>query len=138
MLAPLEDRSILERETDATDELADLRRALRESRIRLRRGAWQSARQICTLNAEIKRLQNERDDCRQRLDQLASGVAIVELGQALMRLSANNERLSAAARRVWQLEKNLAAAHAECARIAEERDQLLRTLGKSAKEPSES
>jgi uncharacterized coiled-coil DUF342 family protein len=126
VLAPLEDRSILERD-DAAGELADLRRALRESRIRLRRGAWQSARQICALNAEIRRLRNERDDCRQRLEQLASGVAIVELGQALMRLSANNERLSAAARRVWQLEKNLEAAHAECARIAGERDSLLRT-----------
>jgi cell division protein FtsB len=125
VLAPLEDRSILERE-DSASELADLRRALRENRRRLRRSAWQSTRQICALNAEIRRLQRERDDCRERLEQLASGVAIVELGQALMRLSANNDRLSAAARRVWQLEKNLAAAHAECARIAGERDSLQR------------
>ena len=109
-------------------EISALRHALRESRTRLRRSAWQSTRQICRLHAEIKRLESVCAELRRRIERHASGVAIVDLGQALMRLAENNERLKGSAHRVWQLERNLEAAHAECSRLAEERDALAAAL----------
>lgn len=131
MLAPLEDRRCLEREVAAdspAEEIEDLRRALRESRRRLRRGAWESTRQIMLLNGEIARLQARCEDYRNQVVRHESGVAIVELGRELMRLVENNERLKGTAHRMWTLEKKLAAAHAECRRLAQERDELADAL----------
>lgn len=134
MLAPLKDRSVISSASEPTaperppceiqTEIEDLRLALRESRQRLRQGAWQSTRQITRLNAEVSRLQQLCHRYEQQLEDYASGVAIVELGQSLMRLSENNERLKQAAHRVWLLEKNLDAAHDACQQLAVERDTL--------------
>lgn len=136
MLAPLEDRSRLEQEPTQTpegerpgEEIEDLRNALRDSRLRLRRGAWQSTRQIMRLNGEVTRLQAHCESLQSQVARYESGVAVIELGRELMRLSENNERLKGAAHRVWTLEKNLAAAHEECRRLADERDALARAAG---------
>ena len=138
MLAPLKDRSIIEGPAEPTSsttpqcgtksEIEDLRRALRESRDRLRRGAWESTKQISHLNAEVTRLQAICSNYEVQLECYASGVAIVELGQALMRLTDNNERLLNSAHRVWLLEKNIDAAHSECQKLATERDTLAQQL----------
>lgn len=50
---------------------------------------------------------------------------MVELGSKLMRLAREND---AATRRVWTLERTIEAAHAESARLAQERDTLAREL----------
>lgn len=138
MLAPLKDRSILEveraletaecPEAAAKSELDDLRRALRESRQRLRRGAWESTRQVSQLNAEISRLQILCNTYQSQLKRYETGVAMIELGQALMQLAEKNENLHESAQRAWLLEKTLAASHAECQRLAHERDRLEQAL----------
>lgn len=112
----------------AIEEIQDLRRALRESRTRLRRGAWESTRQIAGLNAEVSRLQKLCANYQHRLEGCESGAAIVELGRELVRLSDNNDRLKGVARRVLALEKSVEAAHAECLRLSIERDTLDREL----------
>lgn len=106
----------------AAAEIADLRRALRESRARLRQGAVEGARRICVLNAEIVRLEARNEVDRRRLERYESGVAIVELGRQLMRLSENNARLAEAAGRVWALERRVAELEGESRRQAAERD----------------
>lgn len=138
MLAPLKDRSVIEGAEepstptmplcDVQREMEDLRHALRDSRQRLRRGAWQSTRQISLLNAEVIRLQALCTTYEQQLERYSSGVAIIELGQALMRQTNNNERLKSGAHQAWLLEKTLAAAHGECQRLAAERDILAQEL----------
>ena len=57
---------------------------------------------------------------------------MVELGQRLLRLQARNDELAEAARRLWTLDKALAGAHAECARLARERDALYRKYADAA------
>lgn len=141
MLAPLKDRSILEAEgcVSATDvsphalkrENEDLRRALRDSRQRLRQGAWESTRQISRLSAEVSQLQTLCTRYESRMDRYASSVAVIELGQALMRISEENERLRESAHRAWLLEKTLVTAHGEYQTLAAERDALAVQLHQS-------
>lgn len=138
MLAPLKDRTILEIEDrlaveeisaqTAGLEIEDLRRALRESRQRLRRGAWESTRQISQLNAEVSRLQILCNTYQSRLKRYQTGVAMIELGQALMRLAEKNEHLHESAQRACLLEKTLAASQEECRKLAQERDRLEEAL----------
>jgi len=134
MLAPLKDRSIIEREsrsphsheqTTVADLHTDnrwLRTALRQARQNQRRSATEAARRIVALTNDINRLEEQNAALRHRLEEFASGQAIVSLGQQLMALSEANDQLIAAAQRVWYLDKTLCAAHHECERLARERD----------------
>ena len=139
MLAPLKDRSILERDAgdplapaavDARQvarleaEIAALRQALRQSRQSQRRSATLAARQIIAQTNEISRLQEISARQRQRLANLESGQAMIELGRQLIELSEANEQLAGTAQRVWFLEKTISAAHAEYERLSRERDAL--------------
>lgn len=142
MLAPLKERAVHENDAGAgavparqgqssrppAEEIEDLRRALRDSRSRLRRGAWESTRQIAALNSELSRQQTLGATYRRQLAQYESGAAIIELGRRLMRLSDANQQLKSVAHRVWTLEKTVAAAHAEYQRVVAERDALARQL----------
>ena len=131
MLAPLKNRSLIEREPPLSPEervaqlesanLA-LRNALRQSRQAQKRSATLAARKIVAQNNEISRLETLHRATRERVETLESGQTIVELGRRLMALSEANEQLADAARRVWMLDKTLCAAHEECARLARERD----------------
>jgi len=106
MLAPLKDRSILEgcgtpepvmpaeMVAELVEEMQDLRRALRESRASLRLNAWKSARQTALLHAEISRLKALCSCYEGRLEQYESGVAVIALGQALMRLAGERDSLA--------------------------------------------
>lgn len=144
MLAPLKNRDILERDpadpqsdlaAPATPEnrqvarmaaeIAALREALRQTRRTQRRNATATARQIVGQLNEINRLQTQNAALRQRLADLESGRAIIDLGRRLLQLSESNEQLSTTAQRVWFLEKTIAAAHAEYQRLSDERDALL-------------
>ncbi|WP_374326783.1 hypothetical protein [Azonexus sp.] len=136
MLAPLENRAILERETrpDNTQgnpllaENLALRHALRQARSSRKRLLTLHATRLAEQDERLKALENERDALRQRLGQFESGQAIVELGQQLMAARAAEQQLMAAIQRVWQLDKTLCAAHRECERLANERDRLARRL----------
>lgn len=149
MLAPLKDRSILHHDhenngepalssrRELEEEIVDLRRALRESRQRLRRGAWRSARQMALLHGEINRLQALYREQNERLERYLSGVAIIELGQALMRQTENNERLKGAARRVGFLEQSLESTEEQCRRLTAERNQLAARIAAQATDTSQ-
>jgi len=125
MLAPLEDRRVL-----ATDdrEIDDLRKALRASRLRLRRSALQSTRQIAALNAELTRLQQICERQAHQIARYAAGAVIVDLGRRLMTLSEANERLREDARRAVMLERVLGLTDAERRRLSHERDALAAEL----------
>ena len=60
--------------------------------------------------------------------ELESGQAMTEMAQRLMAMSEAKERMAEAARHAWMLDRTLCAAHAECARLAEERDRALQRL----------
>ncbi|KAB2921168.1 MAG: hypothetical protein F9K30_15060 [Dechloromonas sp.] len=139
MLAPLKDRSVIERDDGqdggATAPLSELqaenialRLALRQARRNQRRNATLSARQTVALNNEISRLQLLNQRLQQQCDEYASGLAITTLAQRLLELEANNEQLLAAAQQVWYLDKSLCAAHHECERLARERDAAISCL----------
>jgi hypothetical protein len=144
MLAPLKERSVQECDGGApsalqadeataelrspVEEMQDLRRALRESRTRLRRSALASTRQIAALNNEVGRLSELCADYRRQLARFESGVAIVELGCKLMQLSAEKDVLDDAVHRVWTLERTIEAAHVEYVRLSQERDALAQDL----------
>ncbi|WP_028994743.1 hypothetical protein [Azonexus hydrophilus] len=129
MLAPLENRAILEKEPAEPQsalerENAALRRALQKAR--------SSQKRMITLNAarsieqanRIAVLETQSSNLRARIAQLESGQAIIELGRQLMELREANEQLIVAAQRVWHLDKTICAAHRECERLARERDDL--------------
>lgn len=137
MLAPLKDRSLIEREPaiSADQHIAQLEAAnailtsaLRQSRQAQRRSATLAARKIVSQANEINRLETLHQTARRRIEALESGQAIIELGRRLMALSEANEQLIDAARRVWTLDKTLCAAREECARMARERDLAVRRL----------
>ncbi len=142
MLAPLKDRSLIEREAllDADEHIARLESAnralasaLRQSRQTLRRSATLATRKIVALTNEISRLQSLLDASRERVAAFESGQAIVELGQRLMALGAANEQLAEAGHRVWLLDKTVCAAHEECVRLAREHDRAIQRLETSAR-----
>ncbi|PKO36340.1 MAG: hypothetical protein CVU33_18930 [Betaproteobacteria bacterium HGW-Betaproteobacteria-6] len=148
MLAPLENRTLLERDDgdpqadlsplpgDKADrcaaalesEIAALRSALRQARRTQRRSATISARKSIAQLNEINALKAVVAAQRQPLADFESGQVMIELGRQLQQLSASNNDLHRAAQRVWQLEKTIRAAHAECARLADERDNLAQHL----------
>jgi cell division protein FtsB len=145
MLAPLKNRALLERDdgdpqadlsplpNDNTgrrvaaleSEITALRSALRQSRQTQRRSATISTRKIIAQLNEIDGLKAVVAAQRQRLADFESGQVMIELGHQLQQLSASNNDLSSAAQRVWHLEKTIRAAHAECERLAVERDALV-------------
>ncbi len=144
MLAPLKNRSILERAPDGEDEnlppvtpcadashLADLeaenaalKSALRQARQTQRRSATINAQKSVAQANEILRLEEICSQLQQRLQRFESGQVVIELGQKLMELQDANEQLISAAQRVWYLDKTICEAHRECERLARERDQL--------------
>lgn len=144
MLAPLENRALLERDdgdpqadlsplpddrdsrrlANLESDIAALRSALRQSRQAQRRSATISTKKIIAQLNEIAGLKNIVAAQRQRLADFESGQAMIELGRQIQQLSAANSNLSDAAQRVWLLEKTIRAAHAECERLAGERDAL--------------
>jgi hypothetical protein len=139
MLAPLKDRSVIERDdgqdrsdtppsADLQAENTALRLALRQARRSQRRSATLSAAQLVALNNEVSRLQQLNLSLQQRCEEYASGQAIVSLGQRLMALEESNAQLLAAAQQVWYLDKSLCAAHHECERLARERDAAISCL----------
>ena len=141
MLAPLENRSLIEREpalsleervTQLEAANLALRDALRESRQAQKRSATQAARKIVAQTNEISRLQSLLHASRERAAALESGQAIVELGRRLILLSEANAELAAAARRVCRLDKTLCTAHAECLRLSSARDQAIHFLAANA------
>lgn len=124
MLAPLDKRF----NPLAEQEIRDLRRALRASRLRLRRGALESARRLHTANAELSAL---RDLCQRQARQIerhASGQVVVDLGRKLLSLSEANTRLIDDSRRLVVLERVLALSDAERKRLSVERDEMAREL----------
>lgn len=145
MLAPLKNRALLERDdgdpqadlspppSDQTgqrvaaqeSEIAALRSALRQSRQTQRRSATISTKKIIAQLNEINGLKAVVAAQRQRLADFESGQVMIELGHQLQQLSASNDDLSSTAQRVWHLEKTIRAAHAECQRLAGERDALV-------------
>lgn len=142
MLAPLKDRSLIEREPSPSPEerVAELesanlalRTALRQSRQAHKRSATLAACKIVTQSNEISRLQSLLHASRERVAALESGRVIVELGQRLMALSEANAELVDAARRVCLLDRTLCAAHEECARLASARDQAIHCLEANAR-----
>lgn len=144
MLAPLKDRSLIEREplTTADERIAHLEAAnaaltsaFRQSRQAQKRSATLAARKIVAQANEISRLEALYQMARHRIDALESGQAIVELGRRLMALNEANEQLIDAAHRVWTLDKTLCAARDECARMAQERDLAIRRLNKAGGNP---
>lgn len=132
MLAPLENRAILEcepaiEETHDNRLLAEniaLRHALRLARSSRKRLLTLHAARLAEQAEQLDALESERNALRQRLEQLESGQAIIELGRQLIEAREANQQLMAAAQRVWHLDKTLCAAHRECERLACERDQL--------------
>jgi uncharacterized small protein (DUF1192 family) len=144
MLAPLKNRALLERDNadpqadlapvsndDADQRVAQLESeidalsaALRQSRQTQRRSATISARKSVAQQNEINHLNAIVAAQRQRLADFESGQVMIELGRQLQQLSTSHDDLTSAAQRVWQLEKTIRAAHAECERLAGERDAL--------------
>ena len=144
MLAPLKNRQRLERdsadpqadlslpaEEDSVSriarleaEVAALSGALRQSRQAQLRNATESASKIIAQLNEINRLNELVATQRQRLNDMDSGRAVIELGQHLQQAHAASGDGEEAERRVWFLDKTIRAAHAECERLARERDAL--------------
>lgn len=142
MLAPLKDRSQIEREPDITpdERIAGLEAAntaltsaLRQSRQAQKRSATLAAREIVAQANEISRFEALQRTARQRVEALESGHAIVELGRRLMALIEANEQLIHAAQRMWTLDRTLCAAHEECAHLARERDLAINRLNSNAR-----
>lgn len=147
MLAPLKDRSILQQatadDTPSWEDLAErlaaledenkaLKSALRATRQQLRRNATEHTRTMVAQSNEISRLQLVVEQHQSAVDHLASGQAMIEMGQRLVALSDANEHLVEAAQRVWHLDKTICQAHRECERLARERDSLAERLYRGA------
>lgn len=80
---------------------------------------------ICRINGlseELWRLRALCDEQRRQLAAYASGEVIIGLGRRLMALSAANDGLRDAIERERELRASLAAAQAECRRLAAGRD----------------
>ena len=113
---------------EIVEEFRALRHALRESRERLHRSALESARRICALTSEVDRLEKLNAACRQRLDVPDGGGPVAEMSRRLARYREENEALRKEACRAGMLDKALRDAHAECMRMAVERDRLAEEL----------
>ncbi|WP_306606676.1 hypothetical protein [Azonexus sp.] len=134
MLAPLENRALLEREPEENSpqeriselegENIALRQALRQARASQKRMATLNSNRSIEQTNRISTLETCCENYRARIAELESGQPIIELGRQLMEARDANERLIAAAQRVWHLDKTICAAHRECERLARERDNL--------------
>ena len=113
---------------EIVEEFRALRHALRESRERLHRSALESARRICALTSEVDRLEKLNAACRQRLDLPEGAGPVAEMSRRLARYREENEVLRKEACRAGMLDKALRDAHAECSRMAAERDRLAEEL----------
>ncbi|OHC63859.1 MAG: hypothetical protein A2045_03145 [Rhodocyclales bacterium GWA2_65_20] len=85
------------------------------------------ARRVEDLETKLARLakaEQETSGLRARLIRYEEGSVVVEMGHRLAELERANQRLLAESRRVWELEKTLAATRTEATRFAAERDQL--------------
>lgn len=130
MLAPLEDRSVLEREEDEAEALRRELDALRRGREFDRRIGQQ---RIAALSGELDRLRARCDEQERQIATYASGEAVVGLGRRLMELSAANEGLRETAVRAVALQLLLAATRDEVLRIAAERDALIEAFDRARK-----
>lgn len=134
MLAPLKDRSVLERDdevgapTELAAENAMLRQALKQGRKAQKRAATLAAARIAGLERDQCSLAEANRQLQARLAQLESGQAVTALGQQLLALRTQNEELTDGLRQMWALDRNLCAAHRECERLARERDSALACL----------
>ena len=133
MLAPLENRNILtvrgcDEVCAVEKEMRELRRALRASRLRLRRSALQGARQVIALQVELAHLQAKCERQEVQIARYASGSVVVDLGRKLMALSDANARLIDDSRRAVMLERVLGVSDAELRRVSRERDALAEQL----------
>lgn len=146
MLAPLKDRSILEREMPAeaahldqlqTDNL-NLKSALRQARRMQKRQATLHASASVAQANEINRLQTLLAMAQERIVHLESGQSMIEMGARLVALSEANAQLVEAAQRVWTLDRTLCASRGECLRLANERDEALSRLDRQATTHNES
>ena len=113
---------------EAGEELQVLRLALRDTRERLYRSALESTRRICALTSEVTRLENMNSAYRCRLESMVSDDPVIDLARRLLACREENESLRHKAGRAGMLEKALRDAHAECARMALERDRLSHDL----------
>ncbi len=121
MLAPLENRNAIERADRDAEALRSALAALRSERDFDR---CASVQRIAVLTDEVARLRGVCEAQRRQLDAYASGEAVISLGRRLMALSAANDGLRAAAEQARTLQAQLAAAHDDCRRLADERDAL--------------
>lgn len=129
MLAPLENRSVRQREEGEAEEIHGSLVALRRERdFDLRT----SVRRIAALSDEVARLRALCEEQRQQIVAYASGEAIVSLGRRLMALSAANDGLREAAERARTLQALLDATRDEYRRLAAERDTLAAALAAAA------
>lgn len=119
----IDDASGLPREA-LGEELLALRRALRDSRERLYRGALESTRRICALTGEVTRLEQLNAAYRKRLESMASDEPLIDMARRLVQCREENEMLRKALGRAGVVEKALRDAQTECTRMARERDGL--------------
>jgi chromosome segregation ATPase len=132
-----ESRGVLRRMLSETvaeaGELEALRSALRECRQRLHRGALESTRRIVALNSSVASLETLTQSQQSQIRTLEADLSLLgeQRRQLLCRKDAGEQYSEAAhqqaqrdAHCVWTLKKNLADAHAEYGKLAEERDRL--------------
>lgn len=135
MLAPLKDRSILERdnadqpnESELLAENAVLKLRLRQVRQFQKRTATANTCRMSSASRKFSLVRATIRHRQQRIDELESGQVITGLGRRLMALQQENDELIDAVQRLWFLDRTLGAAHQECERLARERDNALARL----------
>ena len=131
VLAPLEDRAILEREGD-DDEVAALRTALRESCAALKRSAAQATNQLVKQANEINYLREINARLKQQLATIESGHAIIKLGCTLLALDGEDHSPCTAYQRLICIEETIRATQGEYLRMASERTSLLHQMKNDA------
>ena len=133
MLAPLKNRNLLEREpedsseqriNDLESENAVLQQALRVARSSQKRMALRNSNHSIEQTNRISALETFCKNYRNRISELESGQAIIELGRQLMEAKETHQKLLTTAQRVWHLDENISLAHRQCERLARERDSL--------------
>lgn len=105
-----------------------LKQAMEKERIDHRHQAEVHQAKILQLERKLRKSQvstQEAAELRRRLAQFESGQVIVDMGQKLIALQEANDKLMAAAQRVWDLDRTLKAAQCESTRFCKERDCAL-------------
>jgi hypothetical protein len=133
-------RRMLSETLAEADELTALRSALRECRQRLHRAALESTRRIVALNSSVASLEALARSQQLRISHLEADLALAadqaphpdrQNGNAAPFSEAMRQQAQRDAHSVWTLKKNLADAHAEYGRLAEERDRLALLCGEA-------